>query len=76
VPYPYGATILVKATEGPETGKVVSQVAVKRGQAIFRVTLAPGTYSDFGKGAAGLATTVTVRAGHYTRAVVQAGHRF
>jgi hypothetical protein len=74
-PYPYGATILARATSGPEAGRVVARVPVKNGQTTFRVRLAPGTYSIFNRGAASLASAVTVRAGHYTRVVVLGGIR-
>ena len=74
-PYPYGATIIAKATSGSEAGRVVARVRVKNGQTIFSMSLAPGTYSIFNRGAASLATSVTVRAGHFTRVVILGGIR-
>ena len=75
-PYPFGGvTIMVRATDGPEVGKVVARVNLKVGQDIIRVTLAPGNYFIFSRGWASLGTTVTVHRGHYTRAVIVAGLR-
>ena len=74
-PYPYGVTLLVRATEGPNVGKTVAQIPVKAGQDTFRVGLPPGKYLIFNNGWVAVGTTVTVHAAQYSRVIVLAGIR-
>jgi hypothetical protein len=75
VPYPYGSTVVVKATSAAAEGSVVARVSVPKGGAIFRVSLSPGSYA-LSAGRYHVAwKAVVVRSGSYTRVVLQAGMR-
>lgn len=69
-PYPR-ATVVVRATSGSNSGRVVARIRPDS-RGLFRVNLAPGRYTLSANGY-GVPLSVVVRAGAFTRAVVQGG---